>query len=430
MFRHSAAALICLLCAFAAPVRATWSIILVDRESKEVAIGSATCLTSFDLRFNLPVVLVGVGAGAAQSSVDSTGANRAIIWNGLLAQKDPAAILQDLNYVGSQHQTRQYGIVDAFGRAVTFSGTANGAYANGKTGTIGTIAYAIQGNVITGQPVIDMAEAALLNTPGAIPEKLMAAMEAAFDMGGDGRCSCSVRNPTACGSPPATFTKTAHCAFVISARRGDTDGTCVGGNCAGGVYYMNFNIADQSTTDVDPVIQLRGLFDAWRAGLIGVPDAISTTVSITPNKALSGSAAAMTMRIEVRDWQGSAVATPVSVAVSHDAGSAGSTSIGAPSDLGGGVFEVQLTAGASPGLDQFVVECSAAAQTVLLMPAPRVLIQDAAGDLDQDGDVDLSDLGVMLANFGIGGAGDLDGDGDVDLSDLGRMLGSNFAPGF
>ena len=50
------------------------------------------------------------------------------------------------------------------------------------------------------------------------------------------------------------------------------------------------------------------------------------------------------------------------------------------------------------------------------------------GDLDGDGDVDLSDLAQLLANYGMtDGAeyedGDLDGDGDVDLSDLAALLG-------
>ena len=50
------------------------------------------------------------------------------------------------------------------------------------------------------------------------------------------------------------------------------------------------------------------------------------------------------------------------------------------------------------------------------------------GDLDGDGDVDLSDLAQLLGNYGIAGGasyedGDLDGDGDVDLSDLAALLG-------
>ncbi len=49
------------------------------------------------------------------------------------------------------------------------------------------------------------------------------------------------------------------------------------------------------------------------------------------------------------------------------------------------------------------------------------------GDLDGDGDVDLTDLATLLANYGTpSGAeyedGDLDGDGDVDLTDLAMLL--------
>ena len=44
------------------------------------------------------------------------------------------------------------------------------------------------------------------------------------------------------------------------------------------------------------------------------------------------------------------------------------------------------------------------------------------GDLDGDGDVDLSDLALLLASYGIDDGGDLDGDGDTDLSDLAILL--------
>jgi hypothetical protein len=49
------------------------------------------------------------------------------------------------------------------------------------------------------------------------------------------------------------------------------------------------------------------------------------------------------------------------------------------------------------------------------------------GDLDGDNDVDLSDLSILLAHYGMtSGAeyedGDLDGDGDVDLTDLSELL--------
>lgn len=47
------------------------------------------------------------------------------------------------------------------------------------------------------------------------------------------------------------------------------------------------------------------------------------------------------------------------------------------------------------------------------------------GDLDGDADVDLSDLGTLLSDYGCAGGacpGDADGDGDTDLSDLGIVL--------
>ncbi len=50
------------------------------------------------------------------------------------------------------------------------------------------------------------------------------------------------------------------------------------------------------------------------------------------------------------------------------------------------------------------------------------------GDLDGDGDVDQSDLGILLAAYGINDGGDIDGDGDTDQSDLGTLL-SNYGVG-
>jgi parallel beta-helix repeat protein len=48
------------------------------------------------------------------------------------------------------------------------------------------------------------------------------------------------------------------------------------------------------------------------------------------------------------------------------------------------------------------------------------------GDLDGDGDIDLTDLAQLLANYGtsmtVYADGDIDGDGDVDLSDLAALL--------
>jgi hypothetical protein len=201
---------------------ATWSIVLVNTRTGEVGVASATCLENFDLRANTPVLLCGVGGATAQSFVDATGQNRVLIRDRMLAGIAPAQILAELSTFDNGHQTRQYGMVDVRGRAVTFSGTGAAAWAGGRTGRIGDLVYAVQGNILTGAPVVDLAVDAIISTPGDLPAKLMASMEAARAMGGDGRCSCS-QGPTNCGSPPPTFTKSAHIAYLMVSRFGDLD---------------------------------------------------------------------------------------------------------------------------------------------------------------------------------------------------------------
>lgn len=408
----------------ASSARATWSVVIIDRVSNEVAVGSATCLANFDLKKYLPVVLVDVGGAAAQSFVDIQGKNRRLIWDQMLAGTPTPQILTLLEAQDNRHQSRQYGIVDTRGWSVTFSGSNNGAYANGITGQLGTLFYSIQGNVITGQPVLDEAEAAILSTPGGLPEKLMAAMEAAHDMGGDGRCSCDPSDPTGCGSPPPEFEKSAHVGFMIVARRGDVDGVCTRNQgCANGDYYLCFNVKNQGVADPDPVDQLRGLFDAWRADLVGVPDAVESHITITPDRLLDDGVSTATMQIEVLDWQGLPAVGITDVIVEHDsAGSAGSSTIGTVNDLGGGVYEVELTAGTTAGRDRIAVRVADATGARFLIPSGVLKIQDQRADLNGDGVVDLEDLVILLAAYGTTPTGDIDGDGDTDLSDLAALL--------
>ncbi|MCB9846073.1 MAG: VCBS repeat-containing protein [Phycisphaeraceae bacterium] len=221
--------------ALAGHAQATWSIILVDTRTGEVAVASATCLTNFDLRDNTPVMIVGVGGLTAQSSVDQRGLNRTFARDRMCEGIDPNDILALLEGFDSAHQSRQYGLVDTQGRAMTFSGENAGQWKGGQTGSFtytnaghtGTIVYAVQGNVLAGEPVVAEAIEAIINTPGDVAERLMAGMEAAHLLGGDGRCSCSNSDPDGCGSPPAGFDppadKSAHIAYMLIGRAGDTN---------------------------------------------------------------------------------------------------------------------------------------------------------------------------------------------------------------
>src|SRR6185436_13828949 len=136
-----------------------------------------------------------------------------------------------------------------------------------------------QGNVLAGTAVLDAAEAALLNTVGDTSQRLMAAMQAARALGGDGRCSCDFSRPDSCGTPPPNFQKSAHVGFMVVSRIGDDVPPCVepnGNDCSEGAFHLRLNIrgADASENDPDPVDQLTERYATWRANHAGRPDGI------------------------------------------------------------------------------------------------------------------------------------------------------------
>ncbi len=362
--------------AVSTPVEATWSIVAVDVDTKEVAIGSATCLTSFDLRALTPALVVGVGGAAVQSQGDFDGRRRPIIHRQFLNGTPSEEILEIVSAVPG-HQGRQYGIADTGtgGHAVTFSGSSNGRHASGVAGRIGSIYYAIQGNVLTGRPVVVEAERAFIDTPGDLAAKLMAAMEAARKMGGDGRCSCRPQDPTGCGSPPPNFEKSAHIGYMIVARLGDTDGDrCDRGGCARGDYFMNFNVPFQQSNSPDPVFQLQEMFDAWRAELVGKPDAVQSEVSIEEGQGR------FDMTIKLVDWEGAPLGRSVeSVKVEHAPGSAAATDIDPVVDHGNGTYTTTLTPNGRMGIDRFWITADDGGRPVVLAPLPR--IDNAACDV-------------------------------------------------
>lgn len=357
------------------PAMATWSIVIIDTKTREIALGSATCLTSFDLQKGAGVMLVEVGAGQAQSAVDQNGTNRRTMWDEMLAGTEPRQIIRILRGKDPSHQSRQYGIADIIGRTTTFTGSGAGKWAGGLVGEYGTLVYAIQGNVLTGEPVIVEAEKAIRNaaTDGDLPAKLMAAMEAARSMGGDGRCSCNENDPDGCGSPPKNFTKSAHIGYMIIARSGDADGTCnLQSGCANGDYFLNFNIAFQQNNSEDPVKQMQKKFDTFRTSSIGRPDAIRSTVELSADTIAPDGSSQVVMTITLRDWQGQPVTSGAPVTVAHASDSAKITQIGDVTDHGNGVYSVVLTAGATVGVDRFWVSADDGTGAVRIMPWPEL----------------------------------------------------------
>jgi uncharacterized Ntn-hydrolase superfamily protein len=366
---------------------ATWSIVCVDLETREVGVATATCLENFNLRTAVPVIFVGEGAAAAQSFVDSTGQNRRLIYFSYRdTEETPAEILAQLALQDPGHGTRQYGIVNFAGAPVTFTGNRAGAAASGVTGQIGSLVYAIQGNLLTGDDVVLAAEAAFRLKQGDMGQKLMAAMEAARGLGGDGRCSCRPNDATGCGVPPPGFTKSAHVGTVIVARVGDTNAGCSANRgCAGGEYYLNLNVARGDAADPDPVFILQSRYDEWRARLVGRPDGLLSVTSTAKDLPADGVTECRVF-VELRDVDGQRLGRGgATLEVVPADGEPPLASPGPVTDLGTGQYVFHLTAGTEPGVERFLVRVTdvspsdpADVVTATLYPPVEVELVDVA----------------------------------------------------
>lgn len=338
------------LLALAAPASATWSIVLTDHATGEVAVATATCLEDILLKIWVPVIVTGVGAGVTQSQVDMTAGHKKTMVAGLKAGDDPAAIIAAMQVGDLFKCSRQFAVADLLGRRAAFSGGCNGQWKGHRTGQIGSITYSVQGNVLTGEPVLLAAEAALLATDGLLSDRLMAAMIAAAELGGDGRCSCLTGPPPSCGAPPAGgFEKSSHVASFIVARVGDSDGTCLGATgCATGDYWMELNITGNAA-DPDPVALLVQEYDAAVTRLRGVADALASEVLVSPATPAAGGQWTADLEVDLRDLHDlSLPAGGAVIEASHAPGSAGLFTRQRVVDHGDGSYTVTLVAPAPP----------------------------------------------------------------------------------
>lgn len=362
------------VCVLVAPSQATWSIVLTDTSTGEVIVASATCIENFDLQVGLPVVRPDIGGAAAQSMIDTGAVNRQKIWNKLGQGLRPSTIIKDLEATDRWHQARQYGIVNLKDKPATFTGNGAGKAKGGVTGEVGTLRYSIQGNVLTDKSVYLAAETALLNTPGDLGQRVLAGMEAARALGGDGRCSCNPAAPTSCGAPPPGFTKSAHVGFFIIARHGDSEGTCSGSTgCANGSYYLDLNVKGNAAA-LDPVLQMQADYAIWRAGLVGHPDGVLSSLDIEAHKLPADGQTTRRVTVVLRDLDG----TPIGHggATLTPSSTAGLVSFSGVTDNADGSYAFDVTAMTQAGDDSIEVLVDDGVTTATLYP-PLDLTLDA-----------------------------------------------------
>ena len=248
---------------------ATWSVIAVDTRTGRVVVASATCvpqgrLLGFPAKGLMDVqaiVIPGVGVAAAQAGVDRTRENQMLIYREVKKGTHPEQILQMLRE-DPDIERRQFGILDLQGRFSGFSGTGNRAASLAVADSVpGSGLYvSIQGNILASEAVVHDAIQAFKNEDGTIIDRVMAAMEAADEAGGDSRCTCETEPvlDVPCES------KNAHVAYILAADPDDT----IGESFNDGEYFMYLNVTDDNITsgeNANPVITLRMRYDRWKA---------------------------------------------------------------------------------------------------------------------------------------------------------------------
>ena len=138
--------------------------------SKFLAVGAA-----------VPAAEARVGALATQAFANLSYRSNGLAW--LRGGRSAQEALDSLTAADEDREQRQLGIVDARGGSATFTGRGCHAWAGGRHG----VGYAVQGNILTGPEVVESMEAAWLRATGDLSARLLAALTAGDQAGGDRR---------------------------------------------------------------------------------------------------------------------------------------------------------------------------------------------------------------------------------------------------
>ena len=157
----------------------TFSIVAFDPETGDLGVAAQSKFPNVGAV--IPFAQAGVGAVATQSFSNTAYATRgfALLENGATPQQ----AVDILTGNDADRGYRQMGIVDAQGRAATFTGTQCFDWCGGLTGEN----FAVQGNVLTGEAVITAMARTFQATSGPLAERLMTVLSAGQAAGGDRR---------------------------------------------------------------------------------------------------------------------------------------------------------------------------------------------------------------------------------------------------
>jgi uncharacterized Ntn-hydrolase superfamily protein len=219
-----------------APARAlaTWSVVGVDADTREVGVAGASCIGGVD---RIAGLVPDVAAVAAQAQLNE--ATRDFVVDQLAAGATPQQALDAVYTEDFAAETRQYGVAALTLETAVFTGADTFPWAGAREGT----GVTTEGNILTGAAVVDDALAAFeADGPGGpwtLADRLLAGLEAGAGQGGDSRCSPE---------------QAALSSFLKVALPGDDPSA----------PYIDLVVPEQAAGGDNPVVLLRALYDDWR----------------------------------------------------------------------------------------------------------------------------------------------------------------------
>ena len=157
----------------------TFSIVGYDQTTGDLGIAVASRFPSVGAV--VPWAAPGVGAVAVQALPGPQFGPRGLrlLTDGRTPEQTVAELLSGDGDAG----LRQIGVVAADGRAASYTGSGCDDWAGGVSGD----GYAAQGNILAGPRVVGAMEETYLQADGPLAERLLQALAAGEDAGGDGR---------------------------------------------------------------------------------------------------------------------------------------------------------------------------------------------------------------------------------------------------
>lgn len=178
---------------------ATFSIVARDPQNGDMGVAVASKFLA--VGSVVPWAQAGAGAVATQASANVSFGPRglAMLAEGRSAGETLHALLDG----DPDREHRQVGLVDAHGRAAAHTGSQCFAWAGHIVGD----GFSAQGNILAGAHVVDAIAAAFTHARGELAERLMAALQAGDEAGGDrrGRQSAALYVARAGGSYGGTL---------------------------------------------------------------------------------------------------------------------------------------------------------------------------------------------------------------------------------